>query len=99
EADTQRSSRESVGILDEERDPLAAADAERRQAVADPAAPHLMNERRGDARSGRPDGVSQGDRAPVHVVALQIEAEVPLAGEDLDGEGLVDLDQVDTVQS
>ena len=42
-----------------------------------------------------PIGMAEGDRAAVHVDPRQVEREVPRAGDDLRGEGLVQLDQVD----
>ena len=53
-----------------------------------------MEQGHADARTGGPDGVSQGDRAAVDVQLVVHERELAAAGEDLGGEGLVQLDQV-----
>ena len=42
--------------------------------------------------------MAEGDRAAVDVELLLVDAELADAGEDLGGEGLVDLDQVDLVE-
>ena len=52
----------------------------------------------GDAGAARAERVAQGDGAAVDVGALAVEAELPLDGQVLGGEGLVDLDQVHVVQ-
>ena len=54
-----------------------------------------MEERRDDARSRRPDGVSECDRAAIDVDLLPVEPELPAVGQRLRGEGLVDLDEVE----
>src|SRR5690606_37248998 len=57
----------------------------------------LVEQRADEDRSRRADRVPERDRAPVHVDLLAIEAQVAdeLLGHD--GEGLVDLEEVDVV--
>ena len=52
----------------------------------------------GEAGAGAAERVAEGDRAAVDVEALLVDAELAGAGEDLGGEGLVELDQVDLVE-
>ena len=57
-----------------------------------------VDEVRGDARPGGPEGVADGDRAAVDVGLVAVEPELLLDGEVLRREGLVDLDEVDLVE-
>ena len=52
----------------------------------------------GEAGAGAAERVAEGDRAAVDVEPLLVDAELADAGEDLGGEGLVELDQVDLVE-
>src|SRR4051794_6566557 len=54
-------------VLADRREPLADADAERRQAVARAAAAELPGERADQPRAGAAEGVAESDRAAVHV--------------------------------
>src|SRR6266542_1520341 len=64
---------------------------------APPASPalQLVDDRADDARAAHADRVADGDGAPVDVGALPVELQLPVAGEHLRGERLVDLDHVD----
>src|SRR5262245_32742369 len=84
--------------FDDERGTLAAADAGGAQPVAGAAPPERMQQVRGDPRSAGPERVAEGDRAPIHVGALAVEAELTLDREVLRGERLVDLDQVHVLE-
>ena len=63
------------------------------------AAAQLADEGGGEAGAGAAEGVAEGDRAAVDVELLLVDAELAGAGEDLGGEGLVELDQVDVVEA
>src|SRR5438309_3869707 len=80
--------------LDDRRDPLTAADAERREPVALLTLAELVGEREREARARRAERVPERDRAAVHVRLLAIEAAVPLHRGVLRREGRVDLDAI-----
>src|SRR3990172_783458 len=84
--------------LEGHRHRAAAAEAERGESVAAVAPAQLIEQRRRDARPGRSDGVAQGDRSPVHVHLVPVEAELASVGQDLRREGLVDLDEVEGLE-
>ena len=86
------------GVLDDRREALADADAERGDPVAEALALELADERSGEAGARAAERVSERDRAAVHVQALGVDAELALARQDLGGERLVDLDPVDVVE-
>jgi len=69
------------------------------EATARPALRHFVDQRRGDPCSGRSDRVAKGDGAAVDVGARQVDPEIALAGQDLGGERLVELDQIDVLES
>src|ERR1044072_9906854 len=79
------------------RQALADADAHGRNAEPAAAAAQLAEKGGGEAGAGAAEWVAEGDRAAVDVEALLVEPELSGAGEDLGGEGLVELDQVDLV--
>ena len=58
-----------------------------------------MQQRHHDPRAARPDRVSERYRAAMHVDLIRIEAQKPIIGDGDDGEGLVDLKEVDRVES
>src|SRR4051794_35592402 len=77
---------------------LADADAEGGDPVLAAAAAQLAAEGAGEAGAGAAERVAEGDRAAVDVEPLFVDPELTGAGEDLGGERLVDLDQVDVVE-
>jgi hypothetical protein len=77
---------------------LAYAYAHGCYAVPGAAAVELADEGGGETGAGAAEGVTEGDRAAVHVELLFVDAELADAGEDLGGEGLVQLDQVDLIE-
>ena len=81
------------------RDRSPAAEAERREALPPAAPPKLVEERRQDARARRADRVAERDRAAVDVDLVPVEAELVAIGQDLRGERLVDLDQIEVVDA
>src|SRR5262245_32123624 len=81
--------------LEEDGHAHAARDAEGRETALRAAALHLVEQGRGDTRSGRPDRMPERDRAAVDVDAGEVEREVARARNDLRRERLVQLDQVD----
>src|SRR5207244_13618082 len=80
--------------LEDRRDPLTAADTERREPVLALALAELGDERERETRTGRAERMAKRDRAAVHVRLLAIEAKLLLDGEVLRREGFVDLDEV-----
>ena len=80
--------------LDDDRDPLADADAHGGESVPCLAASELVHQGRDDAHAARAQRMAQGDRAAVLVDALRIELEVADAGDHLRREGLVHLDAI-----
>src|SRR2546430_1037391 len=80
--------------IDPRRGPRAAADAERREAVALLALAQLVRGREREPCARRAERMAERDRAAVHVRLLAIEAEVLLDGEVLRRKRLVDLDEV-----
>ena len=81
--------------LERHGDRAAAAEAQRREAVAALPARELVEQRRHDPGPARADRVAERDRPAVDVDLVPVEAELPAIGEGLGGERLVDLDQVE----
>src|SRR5262245_56052672 len=75
--------------------PLAAADAHRHDAVPDLAPLHLVGQRADQARAGHAVGVAERNRAAVDVQLLRVDPQAIAAVDDLHGERLVQLPQVD----
>ena len=81
--------------LEDGGDPLADADAHRRQPkVAAPAA-ELVNERRHHSRARGAEGMAERDGAAIHIDGRRIEPELAHAGDRLRRERLVQLDQIE----
>src|SRR4051794_4980730 len=78
---------------------LAAADAHRLETERLVVVLQRVDECRGDPRAGHAERVTDGDRAAVDVelVAERVDADAARRRDDLGGECLVDLDQVDVV--
>src|SRR2546427_12955737 len=74
--------------LDDRRDSLTAADAERREPVALLTLAELVRERERETRARRAERVPERDRAAVHVRLLAVEPKVLLHREVLGREGL-----------
>ena len=85
--------------FEDRRQALADADAHGGDAVLAAAAAQLADQGAGEAGAGAAERVAEGDRAAVDVEPLLLDAELAGAGEDLGGEGLVELDQVDLVDA
>src|SRR5687768_8727721 len=83
-----------VGPLDGQRDGVAAAEAKRRETGPGPAILHGVQQRRQHARAARADGVSERDRAAVHVHAVPFPAEALPVRERLRCECLVRFDEI-----
>src|SRR5205814_2214246 len=83
-----------LDALEDGRDALAAADAQRGEPV--PAVPlsELRDEGEREPRARGAERVAERDGAAVHVRLLAVEAEILLDGQALRGKGLVDLDEV-----
>src|SRR5579863_6388793 len=93
-----RPTRPALGeSLDDHGHPLAAAHAHRLQAEPLTLVLEGVEEGGHDAGTGHAEGVAEGDGAALHVELLPGDAEMTGRGDDLGGEGLVDLDQVDVV--
>src|ERR1700687_1779835 len=84
--------------LQDQRDALAAADAGAREAVANAAATHLLQEGQRQARPGRRQGMPQRDRSAVDVELLYVEPELANHAQDLARERLVDLPEADVLE-
>src|SRR5437016_9070694 len=80
------------------RGPLPAANAGGAQAVPPAAAAQGMEQVEGEAGAAGPERVAQGYGAAVHIGTLTVEAELPLDGQVLRGERLVDLDQIHVIE-
>jgi hypothetical protein len=88
------------GVLPDDRAAHAEADAHGGEAVADVGAlGELAGELGHEAHAGAGERVAEGDRAAVRVDAGVVvgDAEVVEEGEDLHGEGLVQLEQADVL--
>src|SRR5437868_493695 len=83
-----------LNALEDRRDPLTAADAERREPVLALSLAELGDERERETRTGRAERMAKRDRAAVHVRLLAIEAKLLLDGEVLCRERFVDLDEI-----
>ena len=68
--------RPRVGALEERRDALADADAQRREPVATVAAAQLVQQRDDEPRAAHPERMAERDRAAVDVHLLLVEAEL-----------------------
>src|SRR5437667_12134155 len=87
-----------VRRLDQPGRPHAAADAHGDDAPALLPPAQLVEQRPGHARAGHAVGVADRDRAAVRVELLGVDAEAVPAVDDLRGEGLVQLDDVDVLE-
>src|SRR5215467_13196209 len=81
--------------LDDERDPLSPADAERGDAESRIAVLHGVKERHQHTSAARADRVAERDGPAVHVDAVLRDAELTQHAERLRGERLVQLPEVD----
>src|SRR3954452_6786250 len=79
--------------LDEHREALPDPDAQRREAAVRVLSLHPAEQRDGEPCAAASERMPQGDGAAVGVDSVDVEAEPADAGEDLWGEGLVDLDR------
>src|SRR3989442_6096275 len=84
-----------VAGLEEPRGALAAANAHGHDAVARLRVQHLVGDRAHHAPAGHAERVADRDRAAVPVELLRVEAEPVATVDDLRGEGLVQLPDVD----
>src|SRR5438477_12725477 len=91
---TTSARRMGLDALEDRRDPLTAADAERREPVLALSLAELGDERERETRTRRAQRMAERDRAAVHVRLLAIEAELFLDGEVLRRERFVDLDEI-----
>src|SRR2546426_11710018 len=86
-----------VARLEEPGRALPAADAHRHHAVARLAAQHLVGDGADHARARHAERMPDGDRAAVDVQLRGIETERVATVDDLRGEGLVELPEVDVL--
>lgn len=84
----------SAAALQDHRHPLAAADAHRLEAEFAVAFLQRVDQGRGDARAGHAERVPHGDGSAVDVKPLLVDPEPTRGGNDLGGERLVHLHQV-----
>src|SRR3989442_7148850 len=78
-----------------QRDGVAAAEAESGDAALEIAASELVEQRDENARAGSADGMADGDGAAVHVDIFGIELELARDGDGGNGEGFVELEEID----
>src|SRR5690606_4251956 len=83
--------------LEQRREALAAADAHGDDPVAPARALELAEQQAREPRAGHAVGMADRDRAAARVELLVRDPELALAVEELRGEGLVQLDDVDVV--
>src|SRR4051794_5879569 len=83
--------------LENHRHALATADAHRLQAERLVLGLEAVDQRAGDPGAGHAERVTDGDRSAVHVELVDVDVQVAVARDDLGGERLVDLDEVDVV--
>src|SRR5260221_9825135 len=91
---TTSARRTALDALEDRRDPLTAADAERREPVLALPLAELGDEREREPRARRAEWMPERDRAAVHIRLVAVEAELLLDCQVLRREGLVDLDDV-----
>src|SRR5215207_1172213 len=84
-----------LDAFEDDGQPLAAGDAERCQAEREPAFAELVGQREEHPSAAHADGVPDRDPAALRVQPVALELQLPLAGDHLRGEGLVDLDRID----
>src|SRR5699024_236614 len=85
----------SAQALEHHRHALAAADAHGLDAEGLVLLAQVVEQGRGDARTGHAERVAQCDRAARDVQLVLVDAQLTLRADDLHGKGLVDLEQVD----
>ena len=96
-ANDSQSGERCLCAVDDEGDAFAAADAEGGDAALRVALLHCVEEGDEDAGAGSADGVAEGDGAAVDVDAGGVEAEELVVDDGDDGEGFVDLVEIDLV--
>src|SRR6266508_4180193 len=89
----------SAEALDDHGHALAATDAHRFESERPVGGLQAVDESGHDAGARHAERVAKGDAAAVHVELVPIDAEVLGGRNDLGGERLVDLDEVDVVDS
>src|SRR5438309_9613369 len=75
-------------------DGVAAAEAESGDAAFEVAASELVEQSDENARAGSADGMTDGDRAAIDIDLFGIEFELARDGDGGDGEGFVELEEV-----
>src|SRR5262245_26427112 len=91
-------SRRPLRPLENDGNPLAAADAGRRHAELLLPLLQLEQQRVDEARAGGAERVAKADRPAIHVHLLAIEAQLLLDRQVLPGERLVDLEQIELIE-
>ena len=91
--------RRSLDSFDDRRDTLTDADAHGRETVAAAALFHFMDEGRHDPGAAAAQRMSQGNGAAIDVESVETDAELAGAGKHLRCECLVDLDQIDLLDT
>src|SRR5204863_9488675 len=83
--------------LEERGHALTAANAHRLETERLVLELQTVDERASDAGASHAEGMTDGDGAAVHVQLLDVDVELLVRRDDLRGERLVDLDQVDVI--
>src|SRR3989442_3624158 len=84
--------------LDDHRDALAAADAGGGETVSPLPPPKLEGKGQEQARARGPQRMAEGDRSPVHVGLLAVEAQLLLDRQVLAPQRLLHLDEVEVLR-
>src|SRR5581483_6229245 len=84
--------------FDRHRDRTAAAEAKRGDPPSAAARPERVHQGCEHTRAARADRVAEGDRAAVHVELRPVPTKLPVVGDHLSGERLVQLDQIEVVE-
>src|SRR5205085_2129645 len=80
-------------------DSLAPADACGRETTALPTSPQFQQQRQQQPRAGHAEGMTQRNGAAVDVYFFPVESELFFDRQVLPGKGLIDLDQIESVQT
>src|SRR5579872_2486473 len=81
------------------RDPLPHADAHGCQAITSAAALQLMQQSNDQARSTATEGMTKGDGTAIDVELILINLQFAYTLQGLNGEGLVEFDQIDILDA
>src|SRR5580698_6223271 len=96
---TDNADKDLIQTFNDHGNSLPSADAGCRQAIFLLAAVQFVEQRDYEPSSGCAQGMSEGDGPAVHIDFVAIEAEFLFDSKILRGEGFIDFDQVNVVES